>query len=262
MPSPRPSVGFADHLAALRVAADRLCTSATAAGLDAPVPTCPGWTVRELLAHQGMVHRWATAHVTGDSEGQRETDAVEAAGLTEPDPVAWLCEGAVTLVAALESAPPDLQALVFLKDPPTPREFWARRQCHETTVHAVDALAARLGRMPAASETAIGTPLAVDGIDELVTGFLTRGKARLRSEPPLRIALCPSDSDAAWLLDVGLEPVVTTRHTAASVPEADVNLGGTAAQLYLGLWNRGDEITSDDDSALALWRELARITWA
>jgi uncharacterized protein (TIGR03083 family) len=262
MPSTSPSVGFTDHVAALRAAADRLCAAAAAAGLDAPVPTCPGWTVRELLAHQGMVHRWATAHVTDDSDGQRETDAVEAVGLTEPDPVAWLREGADTLATALESAPADLQALVFLKDPPAPREFWARRQCHETTVHEVDALAAQLGRMPSAPETAVGTGLAVDGIDELVTGFLTRGKARLRSEPPLRIALRPSDSDSAWLLEVGLEPVVTTRHTAASAPEADVTLGGTAAQLYLGLWNRGDEIVTDDQAALALWRELARVTWA
>lgn len=256
-----PNLSFDDHVAGLREAAARLCQSAQSAGLDAVVPTCPGWTVRDLLAHQGMVHRWATAHVTGDGEGQRDTDSVEAAGLTEPDPIAWLREGADALAAALESAPPDLMALVFLKDPPAPREFWARRQCHETTVHAVDALAAQLGRMPSATDAALPADLAVDGIDELVTGFLTRGKARLRSDPPLRIAVCPSDSDAAWLLDVGTGPVVTARHTTHDVPAADVALRGSAAQLYLGLWNRGDEITGGDAAVLALWRELARITW-
>ena len=45
-------------------------------------------------------------------------------------------------------APDDVEALVFLNDAPAPREFWARRQCHETTMHAVDALAASLGRPP------------------------------------------------------------------------------------------------------------------
>ena len=33
------------------------------AGLDAPVPTAPGWNVRDLVAHQGMVHR--SKHVIG-----------------------------------------------------------------------------------------------------------------------------------------------------------------------------------------------------
>ena len=42
-----------------------LRNNAAAAGLDAPVPTCPGWTVRDLVTHQGLIHRWATANVRG-----------------------------------------------------------------------------------------------------------------------------------------------------------------------------------------------------
>lgn len=33
------------------------------AGLDADVPTCPGWTMRPLLGHVGMLHRWAATLV-------------------------------------------------------------------------------------------------------------------------------------------------------------------------------------------------------
>ena len=51
-----------------------------AAGADAPVPTCPGWTVRDLLAHQGMVHRWATAVVRGDDPAGVDDTAIEAEG--------------------------------------------------------------------------------------------------------------------------------------------------------------------------------------
>lgn len=253
---------FEDHLTALRRAAERLAASAHAAGLEAEVPTCPGWTVRDLLAHQGMVHRWAMAHLAGDRDGQRETDAVEAAGHAEADPVAWLREGADALLAALATALPDLQALVFLEDAPPAREFWARRQCHETTVHSVDALAAELGRFPTAAEVGVPAPLAADGLDELVTGFLPRRRSPLRSPEPRSITIAPIDADAAWLLEVGQDPPMTTRHTADTLPEADVTFRGTAAQLYLGLWNRGEEVDTDDPDTLALWRGTARITWS
>ena len=33
--------------------------AADEAGLEAPVPTCPGWTVNDLVLHMGEVHRWA-----------------------------------------------------------------------------------------------------------------------------------------------------------------------------------------------------------
>jgi hypothetical protein len=34
--------------------------TAAAGNLDTPVPSCPGWTVADLVAHTGAVHRiWA-----------------------------------------------------------------------------------------------------------------------------------------------------------------------------------------------------------
>lgn len=226
------------------------------------MPTCPGWTVRDLLAHQGGVHRWATANIVGDAEGAQAMEPFEQEGLEQADPVAWLVEGGAALVAALEAAPADLDALVFLKEAPAAREFWTRRQCHETTIHAFDALAARTGRMPSAHRADIGSVLAADGIDELLTGFLPRGKYQLRSEQPMRIAVRPSDVDLAWVVEVSREPLVSTRHTpnATELDDVDVTFSGSAAELYLGLWNRGDEFESDDATMLARWREFARVT--
>jgi hypothetical protein len=76
--------------------------------------------------------------------------------------------------------------MVFLNDAPPPRRFWARRQAHETTIHSVDAIAARSQRWPTASDVAIDPLLAADGIDELLMGFITRGKAGCTppSRPP------------------------------------------------------------------------------
>jgi uncharacterized protein (TIGR03083 family) len=244
---------FEQHLVGLRRAVDAFAESAAAAGLGAPVPTTPDWDVRRLVAHQGLVHRWATGHLLGEAV---DPDAAEREGLSAEDPVAWLRTGADRLVAALEEAQEDLEALVFLADAPTPRRFWARRQCHETTIHAVDALWAVVARYPRAADTWIERDVALDGIDELLTGFLPRPRSRLRSEEPLTIAVLPDDADQRWLVALSSQPPVTARGLGDE--EADVVLRGTAVALYLTLWNRSDEVSDD---SLDLWAEGARVTW-
>jgi uncharacterized protein (TIGR03083 family) len=241
------------HLVALGQAVDAFAVSAAAAGLDAAVPTTPDWDVRRLVAHQGLVHRWATGHIVGE---QVDVDAVEREGLAQTDPVGWLREGAARLVTALEEAPDDLAGRVFLADAPSPRRFWARRQCHETTIHAVDALSAVLGRYPRAADTWIDRDVALDGIDELLTGFLPRPRSRLRAEDPMTIAVLPEDADQRWLVAISSQAPVTARGLGDE--DADAVLCGSAVALYLTLWNRSDEVR---DEALELWAEGARVTW-
>jgi uncharacterized protein (TIGR03083 family) len=238
------------HLAALRDAVSAFARHATDAGLDVPVPTCPDWTVRRLVGHQGMVHRWAAANLRGRSI---EIEATERAGRRAPSPVDWLRDGAIDLVAAITEADDDVSTIVFLNDAPPPRGFWARRQCHETTIHAVDALAAALGRYPRASETWIDPAVGVDGIDELLRGFMTRNKSRLRSDEPLAIAVLADESPTGWLVEVSREPAVVTVAERAEVADrGEVRLEGPAAAVYLTLWNRSDELDVD---------ELARDPW-
>ena len=200
-----------EHLDGLRAALASFASSAERAGLDADVPTCPDWTVRRLLAHQGMVHRWATGALRGETRRRRTPSS--APGLTAADPVAWLRDGAEALVAAIEAAPEDVRTVVFLNDAPPGRRFWGRRQCHETTMHAVDALSAALGGYPRGADTWIDPALARDGIDELLAGFLTRNHSRLRCEEPLRVAVRPDDAEDAWLVEVSRRPPVTVAAT-------------------------------------------------
>jgi uncharacterized protein (TIGR03083 family) len=244
----------AEHLAGLREAVAAFATHATGAGLAAPVPTTPDWDVRRLVAHQGLVHRWAAATVSG---GRIDDDAVEREGLGSADPVAWLREGAARLAEVLDAAPEDLDALVFLADAPPAKQFWARRQCHETTIHGVDALAASLGRRPRAEDTWIGRDLALDGVDELLTGFLPRPRSRLRSPDPLTISIVAEDAEASWLVSVHERPPVTRR--GGLDDDADVVIRGPAVALYLTLWNRSDELSGE---GLDLWAEGARVSWA
>jgi len=241
------------HLDALREAVDAFTASATTAGLEAAVSTTPDWDVRRLVAHQGVIHRWATGHLRGE---EVDPDEVEREGREADDPVAWLRAGADRLVDTLESAPDDLVAPVFLADAPPPRQFWARRQCHETTIHAVDALSAVLGRYPRSDDTWIGRDLALDGIDELLMGFLPRPPSRVRAEEPLTIAVLPDDADQRWLVAVSRQAPVTARGLGDE--DADVVLRGSAVALYLTLWNRSDEVS---DESLDLWAEGARVTW-
>ena len=243
------------HLAGLSEAMRAFVRYADRAGLEARVPTCPDWTVLDLVAHQGMVHRWAAALLRGERPTDEEVAAYEASGRESDDSLAWLGEGATALGEAVTGAPGDVTAPVFLNDAPTAREFWARRQCHETTIHAVDALAASLGRAPRPDEVWIDRELAGDGIDELLGGFLTRPRSRLRCDDEATLVVCPEDLSEWWEVSMGPRPATTSRHTGIDVPDdSDWELTGTAVELYLRLWNRTD--------APEEWRHLTAVTWS
>ena len=92
--------------------------------------------------------------------------------------------------------------MTFLKDAPAPREFWARRQAHETTIHMVDAQSALLGRVPSTDEAGISSAFAADGLDELLRGFFTRGKSKLFDGKPFVTVVAPDDVDRRWVLRV------------------------------------------------------------
>ena len=82
---------------ALGAAATVLRANAMAAGLDAPVPTCPDWTVLDLVAHQGMVHRWAASHLRGEPVDRRSRSS--ARGASRPTVLGWFDDGATALLA-------------------------------------------------------------------------------------------------------------------------------------------------------------------
>ena len=246
------------HLEALVRSGAALGEAAAAAGLDAKVPTCPAWDVTQLVTHQGMVHRWAAANLRG------ETDYDTAASLAEAGTAArlldWYADGLAALVDTVRATAEDAKATVFLRDAPPPRRFWARRQAHETTIHSVDAVSAVCRRWPTAADVDVPAALAADGIDELLMGFITRGKGRLHAAEPYTVLVRTSDTGHAWTLRIGDGPIVTT---PGETERPEAVLSGTAAQLYLSLWNRADEITTNGRPDLVVqWREQIRIRWS
>jgi uncharacterized protein (TIGR03083 family) len=250
-------VDITTHIAALRRDGAALADAAQKAGLDAPVPTCPDWLVRDLVAHTGGVHRWAASYVT---TGRREpyTEHEEEAFFKAPDDaglLAWFRAGHAALADAIEAADPDLDCYAFLAAP-SPRQFWARRQAHETAVHRVDA------QVAAGLEVAVDPGLAADGVGELFGGFLARRGRSIATDAPIRIAVRATDADCAWTIT--FEPGSRERVTVPRAEPADLLLTGPATDLYLLLWNRGgtERIALDGDAGLLeRWREGVKITW-
>lgn len=253
---PTPLVAFDDYGDAIGGASTVLRANAAATALDAAVPTCPGWTVLDLVTHVGMVHRWAADRL----RRRRGVDPAdhEAKGRAADDVLGWFDLGATELLQALVDTPEDFDGRVFLADAPPARMFWARRQAHETTIHAVDALSARLGRPAVAAETWIRDPFALDGIDELLRGFVPRGDRAVHAEAPTTLLVHPDGSEVAWHVSLApYAPAVTRRGEVSSLPVADRVITGSPVEVYLSLWNRTDGSGEHE----AWWRDVLAVTW-
>ncbi|HEX6872775.1 MAG TPA: maleylpyruvate isomerase N-terminal domain-containing protein [Micromonosporaceae bacterium] len=283
--------GIEWYLEALRREGGLLVEAFTGADLDASVPTCPEWNLRELGRHVGRVHRWAAAHVRDQLAGPMSAAEEQRAWGAMPDDDvlgAWLAEGHQALVETLARADPELACWAFLPAA-SPLAFWARRQAHETAIHRVDAqtaagLAASIdalavaeaaastdpmtlaGRAVSTEVTSVGqaavtTAFAVDGIDELLLGFFARPRNRVRSDEPRTMAIIAEDADASWFIQIGPDGA---RPERGSGP-ADTTVRATASELYLGLWNRIqlDQLSwTGEASGLTLWRTLATVRWS
>ena len=129
------------HISALEAEGRLLAEAAERAGLAAAVPSCPPWQVRDLLRHQGYVHRWAAAYVSVPirAEAPELTEAEQlAAGAADDRLLDWFRDGHGALIRTLRAADPGVISWTFL-DAPSPLAFWARRQAHETAIHRADA---------------------------------------------------------------------------------------------------------------------------
>jgi uncharacterized protein (TIGR03083 family) len=156
------------------------------AELDAPVPSCPGWSLRDLVVHLGGVHQWAAhAVVEGNPNLRPEPPADEGrSGLT-----AWYRRHATHLVDVLTSTATDAPAWT-LDDRDHTAQFWMRRQVHETVMHTWDAENA-LGQSPP-----MDPYLAWDGVLEVRDVIYPR-QVRLGRVQPLSRAVRVVGSDVS-----------------------------------------------------------------
>lgn len=253
---------IAEHITIVAQEGKLLATAAEHGGLEAPVPSCPGWDMRELLRHLIEIHLWAAAHVAQPHDKPWVDDLSELEAFwpdlavfwpEDDDLVGWYLDANANLVDALESAPLDLEAFTFLPAP-SPLAMWARRQAHETAVHRFDAENA------AGIDSDFAPVFAADGIDELLAGFSPR-KTEFPVERDRVMHVHTTDTDDHWLVTLRPDGVATTRDEGP----ADLSLRGAAADLYLVLWNRREDASIEvagDHELLEKWHGNSRVRWS
>jgi len=219
-----------------------------------PIPTCPEWTLRQLVTHVGRAHRWAAEITRTRSDVPIPFREVPDGKLPDDraEQCAWLRAGAARIVGAVRGADSDL---VWSFTGPTPASFWIRRMTHETLVHRADAQLAA-GAEP---EPAIAAEVAADAIDEWLM-LLTHG---IRGHSGGRTTALPLGASLhLHATDDGLggsgEWII--RHDAGGLAvepghgKADAALAGPAATMLLVLMRRrlvsDPAVTVHGDSAV------------
>jgi uncharacterized protein (TIGR03083 family) len=217
---------FLDQLA---LSSQRLADAADAAGAAAAVPTCPGWTVTDLLVHMVRGDNWARSIVERGAQGITDRVANDTPDdLPAGDAlVSYFRTNAEDLVATLARVDPTTPAWTFSSADRT-ATFWRRRRAHETAVHRVDAESA------AGEVTPIDTDLAADGIDEFLVSFLPRLQEPLAAVGDFTFHVHCTDTEGEWLLSQRDGAAIVTAEHA----KGDVAVRGTGSDLLLFLWGR------------------------
>ncbi|OMC56010.1 hypothetical protein A5747_10095 [Mycobacterium sp. IS-836] len=216
-----------------------------------PVPTCPGWSLKQLLRHVGRGDRWAAQIVRDRLDSYLDPRTVEG-GKPPPDPadaISWLQGGAQRLVDAVELSGVETPVWTFLGT--RPANWWIRRRLHEVVVHRADAAIA-LGR-----EFTLEPDIAADAITEWLERVAIQagsdGEA-LPLEEGDTIHLHATDSGATseWTISAAGGRIGFAHEHG----KGTVALRGGATELLLALVRRvpvgdtGVEVFGDD----SVWR--------
>lgn len=230
--------------------ASLLAASLEGADLGVQVPSCPDWTVNQLVRHVGYALRWADEMIRTRTpeipfDRNKAMNVSGYAGEQASDLAPWLVEGATSLSAALSEVDPDLM-IASLGGHPGP-QVWSRRMTHELALHRWDAV------------TALGLPFELDpevagdalaewaGLALPLAFYRTPEQTAPLLGPGRTVHLHATDADAELLIDLtGAAPVVRHDHEKAAVA-----LRGPVVELVLTVYRRrpleGLEVFGDAD---------------
>jgi len=212
-----------DPIAAIRSESDAFYAAADKADPDAPVPSCPEWSVRDLVQHLAQVHYFWALLVE-----KSVTDLSALDGLEHPTPAADYAdlvaqgrEMADRMIAALTGADPSTKVWSWAKQDDV--AFVVRHQVQEAAIHRWDI------------ENAVGdpAPIASDIADDSIDEFLRISlPSRNEWKPGIDVVhLHATDTGRDWLL----EP---SGNVEARGGSADVTLSAPASDLLLALYRR------------------------
>ena len=240
-----------DFLAHVRADADRIAAVAEM-GMDATVPSAPGWTVQDLVAHTGVVYAHK-ATIVGEGWLDEQPAPIEA---PTDDVLGWFRRQADQMLAVLEAADPSTPIATWSPDDKTVG-FWWRRMAHESVIHRLDAELAHNVVTPVDAE------LGADGIDEILVLMMTGAPDWAESSHGEDlISITEAEGGRTWRLRRGKFTGTSPRGNRyddeptffldTSDDPLRASIRGPAGALDSWLWGRGDLDTLDvtGDSAL------------
>ncbi|MFI5735724.1 maleylpyruvate isomerase family mycothiol-dependent enzyme [Kribbella sp. NPDC051587] len=220
-------------------------------GLEAPVPSCPGWTVETVVRHVAQVYlhkievlRLGELPKPWPPEGVDDRDAFEL-----------FDESLAALLVALRKVGTSQQTWTFSPQDST-TGFWFRRMALETVVHRIDVELAYDVVTPIAAE------LALDGIDEVLYPSLGGPWWDENwTKHPIDAAVRITAEGRSWTVGADATSVTVTQ---GSEGDAAAEIFGDAGSVYLWLWGRtGDEaiqIAGSEDVVQAFRGRLTEAT--
>lgn len=220
----------------------------TADALDVQVPTCPDWTLLDLVHHLGTGRRsWAATVAAGPDATARvpaPTDGDEAAP-GDPEALdAWLAGSTEQLVQALREAGSERGCWTWWGDSQSPQTCGAvaRHQLQEIAVHAYDA------QLTAGAPEPVPDDVALDGVEE----FLSTCCATTSPWPhePAVVDYVATEGRAwrQWV-DADGSRYAPLESTHVGKAPADARLTGAASDVVLVLYGRRplDSLTLEGD---------------
>jgi len=238
---------FGQEIAAFEVAGREAVRSQSAPA----VPSCPQWTVTDLVLHLGFVHR-LVGRVVGERMRQPPVDEDRSwLGLPGPwrdwlpparaprqSPVPsglldWFQAGAAELAKLFRAADPGEQVWTWSADHSV--GFWQRMQAIEAAVHRWDAQNAVGAAQP------IDAALAADAIAQTFEVMLPMRRAVAKAPPGQgeRFVFRRTEGPEAWEVRFDGDAVLLGAPQGAY----DIQIEGTASDLALFLWQR--DVNSD-----------------
>ena len=232
--------------------AARIAEVIRAHDLTTEVPSCPGWTLADLVRHLGVLQQWFAAMIDRRSPTRLSQDEVDFELPLDVDGYPdWFASRSVEVDKVLRAADPD--AVMYTWGPGGRVAFWARRMLMEFAVHRYDAELA-VGEL-----TEIDSAVAADGVEEFLVNLPSAVTflpeiANLRGDgEAIGIGVWGTEVDWAVRLDpesFGLVPAVAE-------PDATVSAQSAEALLLLVYGRIGPDDprikTTGDAELLAKW---------
>jgi uncharacterized protein (TIGR03083 family) len=228
---------FADLLRLMdeRAAAFRAAV-ATAPSLDVQVPTCPEWTLFDLVEHLGEGRRsWAATVAAGPAASAKSASEGPAAPREREALLAWLAASTQQLLDALREAGPDRGCWTWWGTSQSPQTCGAvaRHQLQEIAVHTYDAQVTLGAPQPLPDEVAL------DGVDEFLTTCVATTAAWPHKPAVIDYHATEGRSWRLWFSADGARTARLPTPVAGEGPEAAyASARGTANELVMFCYGR------------------------